>query len=242
MKLAGIDLAWVSGRNPSAIAIGHLEKDRLRLERLEHGVFGVDGLVELMRSSDDIKGVAVDASLIINNPSGQRRCERELARVYASRGAACHASNLKLYPDPDSVSLSRRLQALGFRHLSGERWQIECYPHPALIELFALPKRLAYKKGKVDQRRAGQIQLAEMIKGLSGNARLKLEIPQHLMQHLSPVSISEFRGKALKANEDKLDAMVCLYIAGLFAMDAPGRLFGDASDGYIWVPLSQSDA
>ncbi len=43
-------------------------------------------------------------------------------------------------------------------------------------------------------------------------------------------------GQALKSNEDALDAIICLYIAGLYAIGFQGQVFGDKSSGYIWVP------
>jgi predicted RNase H-like nuclease len=59
------------------------------------------------------------------------------------------------------VTLSRQLVRQGFQHLGRKKWQIECYPHPAMIEMFRLDRRLAYKKGQVAERRAGQKRLAE---------------------------------------------------------------------------------
>jgi predicted RNase H-like nuclease len=44
------------------------------------------------------------------------------------------------------------------------------------------------------------------------------------------------KGQALKTNEDALDAIVCLYIAGLYAINHRGKTFGDLDLGYIWVP------
>ncbi len=43
--------------------------------------------------------------------------------------------------------------------------------------------------------------------------------------------------RELKDNEDGLDAVFCLYIAGLFAVGAPIRCFGDRDAGYIVVPF-----
>jgi predicted RNase H-like nuclease len=48
--------------------------------------------------------------------------------------------------------------------------------------------------------------------------------------------INSLAGKALKSNEDALDSIICLYIAGLYALRSIGKLFGDKFTGYIWVP------
>jgi predicted RNase H-like nuclease len=44
------------------------------------------------------------------------------------------------------------------------------------------------------------------------------------------------KGEALKANEDALDSLICLYVCGLYAIGASMRIFGDTVDGYVVVP------
>ena len=86
-----------------------------------------------------------------------------MSKVYAAKHAGCHACNKTLYPDAAVVALSRQLHDAGYRHLgTTDRFQIEIYPHPALIEIFDLPHRLLYKKGNVDSKRGGQIALASL--------------------------------------------------------------------------------
>lgn len=236
MILAGIDLAWKGDEKPSAIAVGQLTGRTLSVREIEPALIGLESLLEFMEGCGRLHGVAVDASLIIHNKTGQRPCEKELARVYASRGAACHASNLTLYPDPFSVRFSRELEFRGFAHLAKKQWQIECYPHPSLIEIFSLPKRLKYKKGKVEEKKQGQCRLAELLTSLSGSSRLKLAIPDGSSHHVDPLYIENLKGQSLKTNEDALDAMICLYVAALYASGAQHHLFGNTTTGYIWVP------
>ncbi|MEW8256435.1 MAG: DUF429 domain-containing protein [Candidatus Thiodiazotropha taylori] len=235
-KLVGVDLAWHSDRNPTALASGELLDGVLRLQAIEVDLFPVQQLLQHLRDIDGLRGVAIDASLIIPNQTGQRRCEIALSRVYGSRGAACHASNTTLYPQADSVALSRQLSREGFQHLGQAKWQIECYPHPAMIEIFGLERRLLYKKGSVTQKRAGQKQLAELIGRLNNSPVLALEIPPDLQIYFDPAEIDQLTGRSLKSNEDALDAVICLYIAGLYALNAEGIVFGDTLAGYIWVP------
>ncbi|MBV2123008.1 MAG: DUF429 domain-containing protein [Candidatus Thiodiazotropha sp. (ex Ctena orbiculata)] len=236
LQLVGVDLAWRSDRNPTALASGELLDGVLRLQAIEVDLFPVEQLMQHMRGIEGLTGVAIDASLIIPNQTGQRRCEKALSRVYGSRGAACHASNTTLYPQADSVALSRQLSREGFQHLGQVKWQIECYPHPAMIELFGLERRLLYKKGSVTQKRAGQKQLAELIGRLNNSPVLALEIPPDLQTYFDPAEIDQLTGRSLKSNEDALDAVICLYIAGLYALNAEGIVFGDTQAGYIWVP------
>ncbi|CAN0600240.1 unnamed protein product, partial [Ectocarpus sp. 12 AP-2014] len=175
---------------------------------------------------------------IINNQSGQRRCERDLGREYSSRHASCHTSNMKLYPQADSVHLSHSLFQAGFSHLgdTAKNWQIECYPHPAIIEIFSLPERLKYKKGRVAEKREGQKILANLIQSLETSQVLSLHLPGNLEQFVDNQHIDGLRGKALKHNEDILDAILCLYVAALYQLSHENFVFGNTSEGYIYVP------
>lgn len=236
MVLAGLDLAWQSDKNPSAIAWGKIENNVLTVDKIEPAVYGIDSVCDILNNIDGLIGVAIDASLIINNESGQRLCETEISRTYGSRKSSCHASNTKLYPDAKSVYLSNQLLDTGFNHLQGERWQIECYPHPAIIEIFGLNERLKYKKGKVADKRAGQKNLASLLRKLSNSNTLRLVLNSEVTRILDESIIDTLRGQALKSNEDALDSVICLYIAGLYATDHSGKVFGDLNAGYVWVP------
>lgn len=239
MILAGIDLAWACTKNPTAIATGIYDDGILHVTQVNASVLTVDGIVERLLDIEGLTGVAIDASLIIPNISGQRPCERELSAHYGKMGASCHASNLTLYPDAASVALSRKLEEHDFKHLGKEKWQIECYPHPAIIEIFGLSERLKYKKGRVAEKKAGQKQLASLILGLSNSPTLPLCLGSDVREFIDPAFIDALRGKALKSNEDMLDAIICLYVAGLYAIGAKHRVFGDTTSGYIWVPASE---
>lgn len=48
MKLAGIDLAWHSDKNPSAIAIGALSGRNLILDQLEPAIFGMSNILDVI--------------------------------------------------------------------------------------------------------------------------------------------------------------------------------------------------
>jgi predicted RNase H-like nuclease len=240
MILAGIDLAWACTKNPTAIAIGTYDGGILQVTDVQASVLTVDDILERLLDINGLTGVAIDASLIIPNVTGQRVCERELSAHYGKMHASCHASNLTLYPDAASVALSRKLKEHDFKHLGTDKWQIECYPHPAIIEIFGLPERLKYKKGRVTEKKAGQKQLASLIANLSNSPILPLRLCSDVREIIDPVHIDALRGKALKSNEDMLDAIVCLYVAGLYAIGAKHRVFGDTTEGYIWVPASEA--
>ncbi len=236
MNLAGIDLAWHSEKNPSAIAYGELTDSIISVTSIDTAVYGIDQVIDRLRSSSGLSGIAIDAPLIIKNLNGQRPCEKQVGRVYGSSRASCHTSNTKLYPDAKSVYLSESLVNLGFSHLDGPRWQIECYPHPAIIEIFALSERLKYKKGLVGEKKKGQVELASLILALASSDILPLEIGSDNYYLTDSKYIESLRGQSLKSNEDSLDALICLYIAGLYSIGFRGSVFGDQQSGYIWIP------
>jgi len=243
MKLAGVDLAWMPG-NPSGVAFGTLKGNTLKLEAISHRPYSVASLSLALKGID---GVAVDAPLIIKNQTGMRDCERELSRDYGSRKASCMPTNLSKYPNHPAVHLSNKLLELGFEHLDirkSKKWQIECYPHPAIINLFKLNERLKYKNKKgmsVDDQRKGQGRLGWFIRQLSTSKHLQLKIPNHVQaKSLSFDNEYSLKGKYLKAHEDKLDAIICLYIAGLHAIGGTDT-YGRKSDGYIVVPKAHDE-
>jgi predicted RNase H-like nuclease len=236
ISLAGVDLAWQSEKNPSAIAYGCLDGAVLTVTKVDPVVSGIDDVLNQLTSIVGLQGIAIDAPLIINNVSGQRLCEKEIGREYGSRHAACHTSNTKLYPDAKSVYLSKKLEQAGFSHLTGDHWQIECYPHPAIIEIFGLKERLKYKKGKVVEKKQGQKMLAQLILELRTSKLLRMTVGNDVMHVLDEGYIDSLVGQGLKSNEDALDSIICLYIAGLYEGNFSGQVFGDDDAGYIWVP------
>ncbi len=238
MYLAGVDLAWQSERNASAVAIGEIEANVLHLRGARTDIRSLAGVKASLDSCEALRGVAIDAPLIITNTSGQRPCEKLIGRAYGARKASCHPSNLSLYPNAASVQLAQHLAARGFAHLGKpeSRWQLECYPHPTLIEVFGLPERLAYKKGSVAEKRVGQARLAGLLHELRTSRVLSLRLDREFAKLLDPDRPAALRGAALKGHEDLLDSVVCLYVAGLYAHGVAEKVYGDAGSGYVYIP------
>ena len=242
-RLAGVDIAWRQG-NPSALAFAQLSGDVLHIEQVIQQSLSVSDMADLL-VAHVVHGVAIDGPTIINNRTGMRACERALTSVYGRRGVACYPANLSLWADCQSLQLSHWLQQRGLRHsatTAGDHqqpWQIECYPHAALLELFQLPYRLAYKKGPVAARLSGQQQLAELLLRLESQPEDSSIVPRYSaqirQQVLAPQVIATLRGASLKANEDCLDALVCVLIAA-YHQRRQSHVFGDSDHGFIVVP------
>ena len=233
--LAGIDLAW-HGVKPTGLSLGRLDDQVLHVDVLLSEVMGNDAICQEILDYQPV-GIAIDAPLIITTPTGMRECERSIGQLYGAKGASCHTANLSLFPNATSVQLSKQLQKHHYEHIVGTRWQIEVYPHPAIIELFNLDYRLAYKKGTVAQRKAGQFQLANHLQAIETRLPFALHLGEDIALALTEDAIHQLKGVQLKQNEDKLDALVCLVIAALH-LKSQCFIVGNAVGGYIAVPLT----
>ena len=237
--LMGIDLAWMAEKNGSGIAVGLLNERTLSVKSIFSNIKGNNKVIEIVDSESSLCGIAIDAPLIIKNRLSSRPCEKSLSAKYGRKFAGAFPSNLSRFPDASSVRLSQQLESQGYSHLGDPgktAWQVECYPHPALIEIFDLEQRLPYKKGTVQDKRDGQIRLAGLIRGLAKRNGLKLVIDERWNHYFDSANIHSLTGQALKNNEDALDAVICLYIAGLYAVEDNIQCFGDTKNGYIVVP------
>ena len=237
-SILGIDLAWRGGNNTTAVSIAEIFGEcAIHITKVHSNINNWQEAVDNKIITKATIGIAIDAPLVVNNMSGQRDCERSLSQEYGGRGASCHATNRTLYRNHDGISLSHKLKDHGFEHLNCKgKFQIECYPHPALIETFSLDYRVQYKKGSVNIRKAGQCKLADYIRLLEGSSVLKLTLSEETMHLLKHDYIHSLRGKALKQNEDALDSIICAYIAGLFHVGFHSSVFGSVTDGYIFIP------
>ena len=178
--------------------------------------------------------VGIDAPLLVPNAEGMRPCERELQRVYGSRGAGAHPANRRLLQRTSGRVRGEDLAARLPDHRDPwAGWSgtlLEVYPHPALVEAFDLDRRLRYKRVPAAERPDRLRDLRAHVERLAG-ARPPLSGPT--------VEIpADVGGRAAKAVEDRLDARICAWVALVWDVRGPGgiRLFGDAASGHVAVP------
>jgi predicted RNase H-like nuclease len=251
MRFVGVDLAW-SDRNPTGIAV--LEGDQLgaRLTVEPWTVRGVDAVAEAVGAAcpDGPAFVAVDAPLWVPNATGRRPCEAELGRDFARFHAGAHPANRTRLTGWDGSVAGERLVALLRERYrlaadpnplldsrSGRRLVFEAFPHPAMVVLFGLSKRLLYKKGDAAQRREGLARLRRFVLAVLGGGAPPL-LPSETLSSFCGAELDGLRGAALKDYEDRLDAVVCAYIA-LYYWTWGGsrcRMYGNLADGHIIVP------
>lgn len=182
--------------------------------------------------------------------SGRRLADNAISAKYAKQWAGTHTPS-KERPGPVSAVLYRQLSDAGYSWVdaygpghSGEgiRCFIETYPHPVIVEMLGLEKRLRYKVAKrqrywpnltPDQRwRSVASELDHLRGALASRIHgLADRIPEALVL-LDAVCAG--RAPVLKGLEDALDAVVCAYTGCEFLA---GRTvaYGDQYSA-IWVP------
>ncbi|MEJ2548708.1 MAG: DUF429 domain-containing protein [Gemmatimonadota bacterium] len=123
------------------------------------------------------------------------------------------------------------------------RWFFEVYPHPAHVVLFGLDRIVKYKKGRVEARRQGQRSFAALLETKLSDGKPRL-VAGKAVNALFTTDPQSLRGKALKANEDRLDALLCCYLAAHYWYWGSERneFTGASADGGIVVPTMCLDA
>jgi predicted RNase H-like nuclease len=126
------------------------------------------------------------------------------------------------------------MEALGFRHgasiaaRQAGRFQIEVHPHAASVSLFGLDRIVKYKRGL----RAHRARELQRFRTLIQSRLPELDPPLHVKLPSIP------RSGNLKPVEDRIDAVLCAYIACYwwFWGIARNTCYGSRTGGYIVVP------
>ena len=241
-RLIGIDLAW-GERNGTGCAELGWRGDELELRRID--VLGT--LEEIVAWIEPERGewvVAVDAPLVVLNQTGRRRADADVSAKYGEFHAGAYPTNLSLLgTDHRGGRLWRALQDCGaalverVEHLNGGRLAFEMFPHVAMVELFGLERIIKYKKGQVAEKRAGQRELAAAMHAhlCASQHRPRLHVDPTLDDLLEEPR-EPLRGRALKGREDRLDAVVCAYVAAWLDAGRPLQALGQVGAGVVIAP------
>lgn len=234
MRCLGIDLGWSA--NPSGLCCLELVDRTLTLRDLRRESSIDEILAWVDEYAPDCAIVAVDAPTIIPNQTGMRLPDRLAHKHFGRYHAGCYPANLGLPFADRTVGVGLSLEARGFEHaptiepqLPG-RYQIEVFPHPAMINLFQLNQILKYKKGTIAQRKPELERLRQFI----------LERLPQIEPRLQLETLPEIpnKGTELKEIEDQLDSLICAYVAAYWWYwgTEKNRVLGDRASGYIVVP------
>ena len=241
-RLIGVDLAWGEGNGTGCVELVW-DGDELELSRVEL-CGSLEEIVEWIEPERGDWVAAVDAPLVIRNWTGSRAADRDVSRRYWRFEAGAYPANLgRLGAEHRGGQLLGALRSRGARlveeagDVGGGRLVFETYPHVVMVELFGLERTIKYKKGRVAKRRAGQRELAGAIRewlcGAGADPRLRVgDGLGALLEEPEPV----LRGKGLKGREDRLDGLVCAYLAGWVDGGRPWQGFGEVGEGVMVVP------
>lgn len=241
MHFVGLDLAW-GEKNNTGVAVVDAD-GRLLYVGAAHDDAGIESAVEPYVSADCL--VAIDAPLIVANPTGLRPCEAELNRDFHRFEAGAHPANTTnpALAHPRAARIAAALTLDMNPASSSSRRAIEVYPHPATIALFGLSKTLKYKKGSFETRQHDLLRLMTLIEGLDKETpRLRVNHNMSWVELRKRVEAAT-RPVQLDRDEDPVDAVLCAYI-GLYWYHRPEdvTIYGDYGCGYIVTPTLPPEA
>ncbi len=234
MRCLGVDLGWSS--NPSGLCCLELIHGELSLRDLRRESSIEDIFSWIDEQAPESAIVAVDAPTLIPNQTGMRVPDRLAHKHFGRYHAGCYPANLSLPFADRTVGVGLSLEVRGFEHAPmikaqcPGRYQIEVFPHPAMIHLFGLNQILKYKKGTIAQRKPELEKLRQLIL-----ERLPKLEPRLILETLPDMPN---KGTELKAIEDQLDSLICAYVAAYWWYWGTEKnlVLGDRASGYIVVP------
>jgi predicted RNase H-like nuclease len=235
MHFVGLDLAWGEKKQTGVAAI---DSDG----RLLHVGIAEDdaSIIEAVApyTGDDCL-VAIDAPLIVNNPTGYRAAETAFNRDFQKFDAGAYPANTTnpLFNPPRAAVLATQLALDMDPGSNSNRRAIEVYPHPATVVLFNLEKTLKYKKGAFEDRQRELLKLMTLIEGLdNATPRLRANRSVSWVELRRRVSAAT-KPSQLDRDEDPVDAVIAAYVA-LYWYHRPEdvTIYGDYETGYIVTP------
>lgn len=121
---------------------------------------------------------------------------------------------------------------------------IDAHPHAAIVALFGLPRTLKYKHkpGRdLALLRAETLRLLDLVETLADGDPAMVVSEHPTWREIRAAVVHADRKADLKAVEDRIDAVLCAYVA-LLAVRRPDRTttFGDAATGAIVTPTLRS--
>ncbi|MGJ9412585.1 DUF429 domain-containing protein [Aeromicrobium sp. CF4.19] len=238
MHFVGLDLAW-GEKKPSGLAV---LDDAGRLVHLS--AVGDDAaILDALRPWDAGPClVAIDAPLVVTNPTGNRPAEKALNRDFARFDAGAHPTNTGK-PEFAAQPRGARVAALLDLDLdpgsSAARRAVEVYPHAASVALFRLGRTLKYKNkpGRaLPHLQAQLLRLTALLESLA-DAEVPLDLTAPVWRELVRSVEAATRKSQLRVAEDQVDAVLCAYVA-MLAHHRPDEMttYGDARSGCIVTP------
>jgi predicted RNase H-like nuclease len=183
--------------------------------------------------------VAIDAPLIVPNPTGSRPCEQALNADFGPFDAEARpaSSDKPEFKHPRGARLATTLGLDMDPASTSNRRAIEVLPRAAGIVLFTLKTSLKYARGDFDVRQRELLRLMTFVEELdTATPRLRANRSVAWVELRRRVEAASRPGQ-LDRDESPVDALLCAYVA-LYWYDRPEdvRIYGDVASGYIVTP------
>ncbi|WEO76260.1 DUF429 domain-containing protein [Cryobacterium sp. SO2] len=240
-RFLGVDLAWAEGTAAKPANESGLACIDETGQVIDAGwARGIDDVVDWIQSLVEPGAVlAIDAPLVVNNPTGMRVCERETGSRYGRWHVSANASNQAL-PRLGGVSLRRRLEERGWTYTDGldpvepgAASFFECYPYTTLVgaaEFGYDDKRPRYKRmGSalpiVDRRAARAVVCDDLIERMwrLTDAAPPLDLSTHEATDTLVTEPTPLTDTAYKHREDLIDALLSAWTASLWHRHGTAR-------------------
>lgn len=183
--------------------------------------------------------VAVNAPIIVENSTGQRRCDVQLQEHFGRYQVDDHQVNIVAAGHPRTMG--RAMIRMGFDpdpQADGDR-VVETYTQPAQVLLFDVERPIRLKQGPIGSRKDAVARYRELV-----NTHLMAGVPRiessPALRGLLESDLGAMNGTRLGEFEEKMEAFLCAYIAAYLDMRGPDdcAFLGDVDDGYILLPTS----
>jgi predicted RNase H-like nuclease len=261
-RFLGVDLAWREGRdnlpaNETGVAVLD-PAGRILDAGWTRGVPDTLDWANAAAGGHDAV-MFVDASLVVRNPAGQRRCETQVGQRYGAWRVSAHSTNLRS-PRLAGVRLLSLAEQAGWRYSDGRagppasgRVISESFPHCTLVGAAELgydrerprykrpPRRLPVAQWR-PLRAATCDELIRRI-GRLATADPPLRLDSHPVTRQLAAEPSPLGDAAYKHREDLIDALLCAWTAALWVRHGLHRcqvlgLRDDAAAGTAAAPAA----
>ena len=203
---------------------------------------------ELLEAAGELLGgakvsvVAIDMPVSTDRITGRRAADNIVSREFGRYWCGTHSPTVNR-PGKLSARLRQNLERHGYELAVGGNpsvmKMIEVYPHPAIVTLLDLDRRLPYK---VDRR--GRFWKGESLTPLQKKERL-IEAFHRIQRGLAgkidclpdflPSVPYTDTFNSLKRYEDTIDALVCAWVGACY-LEGRATAFGNSRTNAIWVP------
>ena len=226
----GIDLAWKETNESGVVML-----DPAGNVTCAGWTRGVDCTVAWLDKHAPVNALLfVDAPLVVNNPTGQRLCEKQVGQRYGRWKVSANSTNCRSLPLA-GVQLLRCLETRGWTYHEGlggppaglGRFVSECYPYTTIVgacELGYAGERPPYKRKPRDmptakfrpKRNAACDELIRRMDSLK-DTDPPMDLSTHPETRRLVAEPSPDKSKDYKHREDLLDAALCAWTASLWS-------------------------